>query len=125
MEQMQETAIPTSKDSRILLVCGTATLVSTDTLVNYVRFELHCDPFDGSTYVFCNKPHNHLKWLRWDDGGFRISSRQCEWGTYLWPPNEEGVVIEIIEQEFEFILKNSIIGVTSQSPATLDNSPIS
>lgn len=34
------------KDRRILLVCGAASLVSTDALVNFIRYQLQCDPFD-------------------------------------------------------------------------------
>lgn len=110
MELAKETVFQIPKDSRILLVCGTMNLVSTDTLVNFIRFGLCCDPFDGNTYVFCNSGFSHLKWLCWDGGGFCVGSRQAEWGKYPWPPDREGAVIEITSREFTFIRNRGIDG---------------
>lgn len=116
MELAKKTVPSTPKDHRVLLVCGTMNLVSTDTLVNFIRFELCCDPFDGNTYVFCNAGFSHLKWLRWDGCGFCVGSRQAEWGKYPWPPEKEGFTIEITESEFTFICGGSAEELNAESP---------
>jgi transposase len=95
------------KDRRIYLVCGAARLVSLDTLVTFIRYQLQCDPFDGNMHVFCNREGTHLKWLEWDGSGFCVGSRHTEWGRYPWPDEKMGVAIEINEQEFEFLLRES------------------
>lgn len=116
MELTNKTVIDTPKDYRILLVCGTMNLVSTDILVNFIRFELCCDPFDGNAYVFCNGGHSHLKWLRWDGCGFCVGSRQAEWGSYPWPPEKEGFTVEITELEFTFLCSKSAEKINTESP---------
>ena len=102
-ELARNSAPEPKKDRRIYLICGTAKLVSTDALVNFVRYQLQCDPFDGNVYVFCNGECTHLKWLEWDGSGFCIGARQTEWGRYPWPGEKSGAAIEITEQEFEFL----------------------
>ena len=109
-------AIDVQKDRRILLVCGPASLVSTDALVNFITYQLQCDPFDGNVYVFCNSACTHLKWLEWDGSGFCVGARQTEWGKYPWPTDKTVVAIEITEREFLFLCSKSTDASRSQTP---------
>jgi transposase len=90
-----------------LLVCGSVSLVSTDALVNFIRYQLQNDPFDGNIYVFCNNACTHLKWLEWDGSGFCVGSRQAEWGKYPWPTDKKVAAIEVTEHEFRFLCGKS------------------
>ena len=73
------------KDKWIYLVCGVMRTGSTDTLVNYIRYELKGDPFDGNRYVFCGNGRSQIKWLEWDGSGFCVRARNAESGKYPWP----------------------------------------
>lgn len=95
------------KEQRIYLVCGVMKGLGTDALVNYIQYELKCDPYDGSLYVFCGSDHTQLKWLTWDSSGFCIGIRYAELGTYPWPGDKAGGVMEITEQEYEYLLRRS------------------
>jgi len=107
-ELTRKPALELKKDRRIFLVCGATKLVSTDALVDFIRYELKCDPFDGNRYVFCNSGYSQLKWLEWDGSGFCVGSRNAEWGKYPWPIRKPEIVMEITEQEYEFLRSKSI-----------------
>ena len=109
-ELTKKMAFEHQKDKRLLLVGDAANLVSTETLVNIIRYHLKCDPFDGNRYIFSNNIHTMLKWVEWDGGGFCVGYRQSEWGKYPWPRCKPGTVMEITEQEFEYLLSKSING---------------
>lgn len=107
-EQARETDLGFTKDRRIFLVCGATKLTSTDALVNYIQYELACDPFDGSIYLFCSNDRSQLKWLSWDGSGFCVGIRTAEWGRYPWPADQQGTIMEITEQEHAFLTSKSI-----------------
>lgn len=98
------------KGKRILLVCNVMKLVSIDALINFIRYELQCDPFGGNLYVFCTNEGAQLKWVQWDGSGFCIGSRYAEWGKYPWPIDKQGAVMEITEQEYKFLRSKTTLG---------------
>ena len=99
-------AAPSSAtDRKVLLVCDKISLISTDTLVNFISYELGCDPLDGTVYLFCNSTRFQIKWLFWDGGGFCVSSRNSQGGRYPWPGSSSGETVEITWQEAEFIMR--------------------
>jgi len=63
---------------------------SFDGLSGLVRSRLNKDPMDGDVYIFINKDHNHIKLLRWEDGGFVIFYKRLEKGTFERIENENG-----------------------------------
>lgn len=106
----QKAAIEPKKDKRILLVCNITKIVSTDALINFIRYELQCDPFDGNRYVFYASEWSQLKWIEWDGSGFCVGFRKAEWGKYPWPVDKPGSVMEITEQEYEFLRSETTLG---------------
>ncbi|MDL2218607.1 IS66 family insertion sequence element accessory protein TnpB [Christensenellaceae bacterium OttesenSCG-928-M15] len=98
------------RDRRILLVCGTIKSTSMDAYVDFIRYQLECDPFDGNRYVFCNNVYTLLKWFEWDGSGFCIGYRKAEWGKYPWPLSKTDEVMEISEQEFAFLYSKTTLG---------------
>lgn len=109
LKELAKNVIADKNDNiRILLVCEKARLTSTDALVGIIRYDLNCDPFDGNIYVFCNKDCTQLKWLNWDNSGFCVGFRVCEWGKYPWPKNSPKKVMEITRQEYNFLVSKSI-----------------
>jgi hypothetical protein len=105
----QKAVVEPQKGKRILLVCNVMKLVSTDALINFIRYELQCDPFDGNHYVFCTSESTQLKWIEWDGSGFCVGFRYAEWGKYPWPVDKPGAVMEITGQEYEFLRGKSTL----------------
>ena len=96
------------KDKRIYLVCGVMRTGSTDTLVNYIRYELKGDPFDGNRFVFCGNGRSQIKWLEWDGSGFCVGARNAESGKYPWPCGRPGNVMEITAEEYLYLCSKSM-----------------
>ena len=95
---------------RIFLACGSLPVGAQDVLIELVRYVLKSDPYNGDRYVFCDG--NRLKWLEWDGTAFCVGSRRAERGTYPWPSDKEGPLMEISEKEFAFLRSKSIGPVT-------------
>lgn len=99
------------KNQRIYLICGLKLVASTERLIEHLRYELKCDPYDGSIYVFCGNERTLLKWLEWDGSGFCVGFRHAEWGTYPWPAKKAEAVMEITRQEYDFLrVKSTHVG---------------
>ena len=48
-------------------------------LAAIVEQQMQCAPLDGSVYVFCNKNHDKLKVLYWDNTGFALCDHHGWW----------------------------------------------
>jgi len=109
LTELARVHVTTSK-RRIFLACSIVSAKhSVDVLTEMVKFQLKCNPFDGNLYVFCQSHCRQLKWLEWDGSGFCVGYRRAEYGTYPWPSDEDGPVVEIGEKEFAFLLGKSIV----------------
>jgi transposase len=59
-----------------------------DALAEATRQVLKQDPFSGHLFVFFNRVRNRVKILHWDTGGFWVSHKRLESGTFrvAWKP---------------------------------------
>jgi hypothetical protein len=95
---------------RVWLACGeTSMYLGLDGLLARIRYEFRHNPFDGAIYVFCDLSRTMLKCLEWDGMAFCISKRRAQSGSYPWPPEEAGPLMEISEREFEYLKSKSIV----------------
>ena len=58
---------------------------SFDGLCGLVSGKLGKDPMSGDVFIFINKHRNHIKLLRWEEGGFVIFYKRLEQGTFELP----------------------------------------
>ena len=63
----------------------------------------HKNPFDKSLYIFCNKAHNKLKILHFEDTGFWLYYKRIETGTVKWPKD----INDLKEINFSFDSKGT------------------
>lgn len=109
-EASRKAGRPAKRGKRVWLVCGVTNMyLGLDGLLGIIRYTLKHDPFDGAIYAFCDQNCTMLKYLEWDGGGFCVSKRRAQSGSYPWPPSEAGLTLEISEPEFEFLLRRSIV----------------
>lgn len=95
---------------RVILVCGaTSMYTGLDGLAAIVKYRLKLNPYNGSIYVFRDGTGSMLKYLQWDGQSFCQGKRRAQSGTYPWPDNAEGEVLEISEREFQYLLSGSIV----------------
>ena len=89
------------RGKRVRLVCGVTSMYNgLDGLTSIIRYQLRCNPYDGSIYVFRDCTGSMLKYIEWDGQGFLQGKRRAQSGTYPWPNGEAGRVVEISEKEF-------------------------
>jgi len=58
---------------------------SIDGLAGIAQFVIRQDPLSSHLFVFCNKHHNRLKILYWDQNGFWLFYKRLEKGRFKWP----------------------------------------
>lgn len=112
LEQLQELADSFEPKSgrRVVLVCGaTSMYLGLEGLAAIIRYQLKRNPYDGSLYVFRDAEGTMLKWLEWDGVSFCQGKRRAQSGSYPWPPDELGPVVEITEKEFGYLRSKSIV----------------
>lgn len=72
----------------IYLCCGSTDLrIGIDGYAAIIANAFDRSPFDKSLYLFCNKSHNKVKILHYDDTGFWLYYKRFETGTIKWPKN--------------------------------------
>lgn len=65
-------------------------------------FEL--DPFEDALFVFCNKPKDKIKILRWDKNGFWLYYKRLERGHFKWPEIRNGSTANLTEEQLSCLL---------------------
>jgi transposase len=72
-----------NKDIAIYLACGDTDMrKSINGLVSLVGNSFELDPFKEALFVFCNRQHNRLKILTWEDNGFWLHFKRLERGHF-------------------------------------------
>ncbi len=81
--------------NKIYLYPGSTDLrMGIDGYAAMVQLEFKQSPFDGSIYLFCNKAHNKIKILHFEDDGFWLYYKRIETGTVKWPKDNSLKEIE-------------------------------
>lgn len=76
---------------------------SVDSLCILISEILHCNPSDGTLFLFRNRTGNKLKALYYETNCFTIWYRRLEKGRYIFQRNVEGK-IEMSKEHFKWLL---------------------
>jgi transposase len=76
---------------------------SINTLCVLVTETLHCNPMDGTLFLFRNKQGNKLKVLYYEVNSFSIWYRRLEKGKYVFQRNLQGQM-EMTKEHFRWLL---------------------
>lgn len=94
-------------DVKLYLITGAVDMrKGIDGYVNIVQNYLHMDLFDNAMFLFCNKHHDKLKILYWDEDGFWLFYKRLEKGNHFkWMRDETNNSIEISEEQYEWLMQ--------------------
>lgn len=76
---------------------------SIDSLCVLIAETLHCNPVDGTLFLFRNRNGNKLKVLYYETNCFTIWYRRLEKGRYIFQRNSQGKV-EMTGEHFKWLL---------------------
>lgn len=76
---------------------------SINSLCILISETLHCNPADGTLFLFRNRNGNKLKALYYETNCFTIWYRRLEKGRYIFQRNSEGK-IEMTKEHFKWLL---------------------
>lgn len=68
-----------------------------------VQEHFHLNSFNNSLYLFCNKYHNKIKILHYDDNGFWLYYKRIDTGTLKYP-KDSSEIKEINFKQFRWLL---------------------
>jgi transposase len=77
---------------------------SIDGLSILVKEGFKLDPFSTNLFVFCNRKHERIKILHWENNGFWLYYRRLESGKFNWPSSDNKEMISIQYREFRWLL---------------------
>lgn len=90
---------------RVYLARGATDLrKSIDGLATLVSQAFALDPFAPCLFVFCNRQHDKLKILYWEQNGFWLFYRRLERGRFRWPTATTAAPLVISRRQFRWLL---------------------
>jgi transposase len=105
---------------RVYLACGSTDMrKSIDGLAALVQVAFELDPFSDAWFVFCNKGHDKLKLLRWDNNGFWLYYRRLERGRFKWPTSAQGATLAVSRRQLMWLLDGLALEQRQAHPAVL------
>jgi len=96
----------TFKGQRIFLVAGPTDMrKSFNGLSGIARELLSATPASRDLFLFCNRRHNRLKVLVYDESGVWVLAKRLDKGTFGWPAlDTETHTIEYREEQLTLLL---------------------
>jgi transposase len=95
-----------------------------DSLCGIVLNELGRRATDGDGFIFINKRRTHLKLLIFEEGGFTISYRRLEKGTFEVPTfDRDARSLQLSSDQLHFILKGISLRRIQYRPRYQQKSP--
>jgi len=88
----------------IHIACEKLNGQSVNKLATVVLERLNDNPLCGKTYAFCSKNGREITTLSWAYPIYHISKYVKVNGTFIWPHENLGTVIEITKTEFEHLI---------------------
>ena len=77
---------------------------SFDGLANEIRHALGYDPLDGHLFVFLNRRKNQVKLIVWTRGGFTITHKRLERGTFTFPARVTATATRVVIEAHELAM---------------------
>jgi transposase len=93
--------------SHIYLSCGVTDFrKQIEGLTALVSLKFKLDPYDGaSIFIFCNKRHNSIKVLRWDNNGFVLVTKKLVGEMKFQWPKSSNELHDISQRELDWLLQ--------------------
>lgn len=91
-------------NATVKLVCGKLHGQSVNKLAGVIYEKLKDDPLNGKTYAFCNNGQNTITTIVWNEPVYHIGRYIKAYGTFIWPHEKLGSVIEITKAEFDHLI---------------------
>ena len=110
---------------RIFLVPGATDMrKSFNGLGGIARERLGATPASRDLFLFCNRGHNRLKALAYDESGVWVLAKRLDEGTFSWPAESDGgSYIEYGEEQLVLLLRG--FDVSSMTPRRWKRRPAS
>lgn len=95
------------KDYKVLLACGhTDMRKNINGLCEIVQNSFELNPAEKIIFGFCNRAHNRIKLLVWEDNGFWIHFKRLEKGSVSWPSTmDDAYTMALTLEDFENLIK--------------------
>ena len=99
--------LSTNENIKVYLACGNTDMrKSINGLAAIVENSFHLDPFENALFVFCNRQHDRLKILTWEDNGFWLHFKRLERGHFKWPAEGEDSTMTLSAEELSHLIKD-------------------
>lgn len=78
------------QEYRVFLACGATDMrKNINGLYDVVANNFELDVTQKAIFAFCNRQHNRIKLLVWEENGFWMHMKRLEKGTLIWPETAE------------------------------------
>lgn len=95
------------KDYKVFLACGSTDMrKNINGLCEIVQDNFELNPVQKIIFGFCNRQHNRIKLLVWEDNGFWVHFKRLEKGKIIWlEVTDDERVMHITLEDFENLIK--------------------
>lgn len=76
-----------------------------DGYAHIVQDTLKLDPFSKSIFIFCNRQHNKIKVLAYDNNGFWLMYKRLDKSTFKWIRDSDDKSISISKKQLRWLLE--------------------
>ena len=73
-------------------------------LLVIIENELELSPFSDAVFIFCNKKHEKLKVVYWDQTGFAMWYKVLQKQRFKWPKVDAFKHLKLSEQQLDWLL---------------------
>lgn len=94
------------KEYKVFLACGATDMrKSINGLCDIVLNNFDLDPRQKIIFAFCNRQHNRIKMLVWEENGFWCHLKRLEKGSVVWPESlEDEKTMNLTVSDFENLI---------------------
>ena len=79
-------------------------------LAGILQGEYGIDPFNGDSFLFCNRQKDKVKIIQWDSEGFILTYKRMERGKFHWPNLDElGTLTTIKRSDLKRLMKGLVM----------------
>ncbi len=83
-------------------------------LVVIVEQSMELSPYAPALFVFCNRRHDKLKIVYWDETGFCLWYKRLEKARFKWPRRSDEDVVSLTEEQLHWLLRG--LDITKMLP---------